>query len=135
MPNALIFNRMVELTTAEDDVYVALSDATRRDIIATLRAGSARVTEIAEDYPVSLNAISKHLKILERAGLIRRDVVGREHWCSLDARPLQRVQRFVSQYEMFWSQKLDRLDAVLATRKAISRAQGKPGTRGKQHER
>jgi DNA-binding transcriptional ArsR family regulator len=109
---------MVELSvTAQDHIYIALGDATRRDILAQLRSGGARVTEIAGRYPVSLNAVSKHLKLLERAGLIRRDVVGREHWCSLDARPLQQVQRFVSQYEMFWNQNLDRLEATLKKRK------------------
>ena len=85
-----IFNLMVEFET--DAVFTALSDATRRDILARLRSGSARITEIAASYPLSLNAVSKHLKILERAGLISRTVAGREHWCSLDARPLQRVQ-------------------------------------------
>jgi DNA-binding transcriptional ArsR family regulator len=109
---------MVELSAVtQDHIYIALGDATRRDILAQLRSGSARVTEIADRYPVSLNAVSKHLKLLERAGLIRRDVVGREHWCSLDARPLQQVQRFVSQYEMFWNQNLDRLEATLKKRK------------------
>jgi DNA-binding transcriptional ArsR family regulator len=116
---------MVELSETQDNIYIALGDATRRDILAQLRSGDARVTEIAEKYPVSLNAVSKHLKILERAGLVRRDIVGREHWCSLDARPLQQVQRFVSQYETFWSRKLDRLEATLATRKAIRRVQAK----------
>jgi DNA-binding transcriptional ArsR family regulator len=111
---------MVELKTRiNDDVFIALADATRRDILNRLREGAARITEIAERYPVSLNAVSKHLKILERAGLIRRDIVGREHWCSLNARPLREVQAWVSNYEAFWNLRLDRLDAMLAARKAL----------------
>jgi DNA-binding transcriptional ArsR family regulator len=117
-----------------DDVFIALGDATRRDILARLRDGSARITEIAARYPLSLNAVSKHLKILERAGLISRNIKGREHWCSLNARPLQWVQRYLTQYESFWNERLDRLEATLAVRKAIRRAQYK-STRGGSNER
>jgi DNA-binding transcriptional ArsR family regulator len=124
---------MTEFETA-DDVFIALGDATRRDILAQLRGGSARITEIAARYPLSLNAVSKHLKILERAGLISRTVAGREHWCSLDARPLQRVQRYLSQYESFWNERLDRLEATLAVHKVIRRAKQKT-TRGGSNER
>ena len=126
---------MVELHSSDaDDVFIALGDATRRDILALLRSGRARITEIAAHYPVSLNAISKHLKILERAGLISREVIGREHWCSLDARPLQRVQSYVAQYEDFWNQRLDRLAATLTARQAIQRAKNK-SKRGGSDER
>ncbi len=91
---------MVEyLPRNADHVFIALADATRRDILAVLRKGEKRITEIAERYPVSLNAVSKHLKILERAGLIRREVLGREHWCTLDAAPLREVKDWAASYD------------------------------------
>ncbi|MFN8223030.1 MAG: metalloregulator ArsR/SmtB family transcription factor [Gaiellales bacterium] len=111
----VIFNHMVECieTTSLDDVMVALADPTRRDILSRLRSGAQRVTGLADAYPISLNAVSKHVKTLERAGLIRREIVGREHWCSLDARPLADVGRFAASYAEFWSEALDRLEERL----------------------
>lgn len=94
-----------------DDALTALSHPSRRAIIARLSdKGPARVTEIAEPFEMSLNAVSKHLKILERAGLIRRERVGRDHIIAFDARPLREVARWVHVYEKFWGQRLDRLE-------------------------
>ena len=78
---------MVEYNDMElDRTLAALADPTRRAIVARLTAGDARVTEVAEPFEISLNAVSKHLKVLEGAGLVRREVRGREHWLSSTAR-------------------------------------------------
>jgi len=93
--------------------FGALADPTRRAILARLAAGEASVTELAAPFEMSMPAISKHLKVLERAGLIAR---GREaQWrpCRLQARPLQDVAGWVEHYRRFWEQSFDRLDAYL----------------------
>jgi DNA-binding transcriptional ArsR family regulator len=94
-----------------DTALSALSHASRRAIIARLsREGPARVTEIAEPFDMSLNAVSKHLKVLEQAGLIRRTKVGRDHMIAFDPKPLKEIAQWVHAYEKFWTQHLDRLD-------------------------
>jgi DNA-binding transcriptional ArsR family regulator len=100
-----------------DDVFLALADSTRRQVIQFLQLGRARVTEIANQFPQSLNAISKHLKCLEKAGIVRREVEGREHWCSINPEPLSAANRWIAEQEAFWNQKLDRLTIFLATNK------------------
>ena len=96
-----------------DAVFSALADPTRRAILERLAQGEASVTELAEPFEMSLPAISKHLKVLENAGLITR---GREaQWrpCRLDAGPLKEVSDWVEHYRRFWDESLDRLDAYL----------------------
>lgn len=101
-----------------DHVFAAVADPTRRAILAALSRKPATVTEIARPFPVSLNAISKHIKILERAGLVRREVVGREHYCHLEARPLRRATAWLEYYREFWEVRLAALERhVLAKRK------------------
>jgi len=101
-----------------DAVFAALSDGTRRAILATLQKRPATVTEIARPFPVSLNAISKHLMVLEEAGLIRREKVGRERRCSLEAEPLRRATLWLDHYRQFWEARLDALERhVIAKRK------------------
>ena len=93
--------------------FAALADPTRRAILARLTTGEASVNELAEPFEISLPAISKHLKVLERAGLITR---GREaQWrpCTLQAGPLKDVANWVEQYRRFWEQSFDRLDEYL----------------------
>ena len=93
--------------------FNALADPTRRAILARLARGSAGVTELAEPFDMTLPGISKHLKVLERAGLITR---GREaQWrpCRLDARPLKDVDDWIERYREFWEESFDRLDAYL----------------------
>jgi DNA-binding transcriptional ArsR family regulator len=93
--------------------FAALSDPTRRAILARLASGETSVTELAEPFEMSLPAVSKHLKVLERAGLIAR---GREaQWrpCRLDAKPLKEVADWAEQYRRFWSESFDRLDNYL----------------------
>jgi DNA-binding transcriptional ArsR family regulator len=93
--------------------FSALADPTRRAILARLASGEATVTELAEPFEMSLPAVSKHLKVLQRAGLIAR---GREaQWrpCRLEAAPLQDAADWIEHYRRFWEESLDRLDAYL----------------------
>src|SRR5438034_10901770 len=109
---------MVEYTMAQttdtlSTTFAALADPTRRAILARLAKGQASVTEIAEPFDMTLPAISKHLKVLEHAGLIAR---GREaQWrpCRLDAGPLKDVDDWVERYRRFWEQSFDRLESYL----------------------
>jgi DNA-binding transcriptional ArsR family regulator len=94
-----------------DHVLVAIADPTRRAILARLSRGPARVTDVAHPFEISLAAVSKHVRMLERAGLVRRARRGREHTLTLDARPLRRVAQWTSRYERFWNDRLDRLEA------------------------
>jgi len=103
-----------------DHLFAAVADPTRRAILHVLARGPAKVTEIARPFPVSLNAISKHVKILERAGLIRREVLGREHYCHLEPRPLRQATAWLEHHRTFWEARLDALEAhVLAKRKRV----------------
>lgn len=89
-----------------DRVFHALGDRTRRSLLAQLAAGPARVTDLAAPYAVSLNAISKHLKVLEAAGLIARAIDGRVHTCTLETHPLQAADAWIDFYRRFWSDTL-----------------------------
>ena len=105
--------------------FAALADPTRRAILARLSTGEASVTELAEPFEMSMPAISKHLKVLERAGLIAR---GREaQWrpCRLEAAPLKDVAEWVKRYQRFWEQRFDNLDAYLRELKARDASQGR----------
>jgi DNA-binding transcriptional ArsR family regulator len=93
----------------------ALADATRRDIIARLAAGDATVGELAEPYAMSLAAVSKHLKVLESAGLISRGRDAQRRPCHLEAKPLQAVAQWALNYERFWNRNLDSLGDYLET--------------------
>jgi DNA-binding transcriptional ArsR family regulator len=98
--------RMPQLT----DVLSAISHPTRRAIIGRLAAGPARFLDIAEPFDVALNAVTKHLKLLERAGLIEREKQGREVLISLRPEPLRLVAGWVHEYERFWNEKLDEFE-------------------------
>lgn len=114
-----IFNLLVEYNCMNslDLAFAALADPTRRRIIARLARGRTRVTDLALPFDMSLNAVSKHLKVLERSGLIKRERLGREHYLRLRAAPLRKVVRWASQYERFWNQRLDALGEFLSTHK------------------
>src|SRR5215831_1623093 len=96
-----------------DEAFSALSDPTRRAIVERLARGPRRVTELAEPFEMSLAAVSKHIQVLERAGLVKRTREGREHLLSLDARPMREVARYASKFEKFWNERLDRLEAFV----------------------
>lgn len=93
--------------------FAALADPTRRAILARLASGDASVMELAEPFKISLPAISKHLKVLQRAGLIARGRVAQRRPCRLRAAPLKEAADWVEHYRRFWEQSLDRLDEYL----------------------
>lgn len=91
-------------------VWTALSDPTRRAILERLTRGQTRVTDVAAPFEMSLNAVSKHIKVLEAAHLVRRTREGREHMLELDPKPLREVTRWASDIERFWAERLDRIE-------------------------
>jgi DNA-binding transcriptional ArsR family regulator len=93
-----------------DSVFNALCDPTRRAILARLTDADARVTDIAAEFPISLNSISKHIRMLERAGLLRRSIAGREHLLSLNAAPLAEAALWIGHYRRFWEGRLAALE-------------------------
>lgn len=95
-------------------VFAALADPTRRAILARLAEGEASVNELAQPFPVSLQAISKHLKVLERAGLIARGRDAQWRPCRLEAGPLRDAVRWMEQYRRFWEERYERLDDYLS---------------------
>lgn len=96
-----------------DRLFSALSDATRRAMLMRLSEREMSVMELAEPFAMSKPAITKHLKVLEKAGLLRRQIVGRTHRCRLAPQPLGEVAQWIAFYEKFWNTKLDALDDYL----------------------
>ncbi|MBD2871304.1 ArsR/SmtB family transcription factor [Paenibacillus arenilitoris] len=96
-----------------NNIFHALADPTRRAMIGQLAAGERTVAELAEPYPVSLAAASKHIKVLEKAGLLRRRVQGRTHICRLDPATLSAANAWIRFYERFWDDQLDMLEREL----------------------
>ncbi|NKB88539.1 MAG: metalloregulator ArsR/SmtB family transcription factor [Acidobacteria bacterium] len=94
-------------------VFAAVADPTRRAIVARLAEGTATVSEIARPFEMSLPAVSKHLKVLEAAGLLRREVVGRVHHCYADLEPLRAAENWLHERNAFWDRKLDALGEFL----------------------
>ncbi len=93
--------------------WIALADPTRRSILERLSRGEARVTELARPYSMSLNAVSKHIRVLERARLIRRRRAGREHFLSFNPDSLAGAAAWIEQQRSLWMKRLDALDALL----------------------
>jgi DNA-binding transcriptional ArsR family regulator len=98
-----------------DDALFALADPTRRAIVARLAAGEARVTDLAAPFPVSLNAISKHIRVLERGGLVRRARRGREHVLALEPLALDQAAKAIDDLRALWTWRLQKLDTLLKT--------------------
>jgi DNA-binding transcriptional ArsR family regulator len=96
-----------------DQTLIALADPTRRAILERLSKGEARVTEVAQPFAMSLNAVSKHIRMLERARLVRRRYAGREHFLSLNREPLDEVAAWIEAQRAVWNARLDALDALL----------------------
>jgi DNA-binding transcriptional ArsR family regulator len=127
---------MVELQTPQmNSVFHALGDATRRQMLRDLARGERTVSELAEPFAMSLAAASKHIKVLEGAGLIRREVRGRAHFCQLEPGPLASAHEWLGFYERFWTSRLDLLEQLLRdedvakgkTRKETRKAKSKKG--------
>ena len=99
--------------TRLDTVFHALGDPTRRQMLQSLAGGEKTVSQLADPFAISLAAASKHIKTLERAGLIRREVRGRTHLCRLEPRPLASAHEWLGFYQRFWTERLDILDRLL----------------------
>jgi DNA-binding transcriptional ArsR family regulator len=118
---------MVELAPDPlDTVFHALGDATRRHMLRDLTEGERTVSQLAAPFDMSLAAASKHIKVLESAGLIRREVRGRTHWCFLEPGPLASAQEWLNYYEHYWSDRLDVLEHLLRQEDAAKAAASKP---------
>ena len=115
---------MVTNVARLDAVYAALGDATRRAILTRLADGDRTVGDLAQPFAVSRPAISKHLRVLERAGLVRRTREGRASRCRLEPKPLAAAAGWLEHYRRFWEQRLERLDAYL---QELKRKEGKHG--------
>ena len=111
-----------------DQTLVALGDPTRRAILERLSRGEARVTELARPFEMSLNAVSKHIRMLERARLLRRRRLGREHFLSINPRSLDQAATWIDKQRAFWAARLDALEAALqAEDRAASATSKKKG--------
>jgi DNA-binding transcriptional ArsR family regulator len=121
---------MVELQTFEmNSVFHALGDATRRQMLRDLAVGERTVSELAQPFAMSLAAASKHIKVLEGAGLIRREVKGRTHVCRLEPGPLASAHEWLGFYERFWSSRLDLLEQLLRDEDVAESRTGKSKSR------
>jgi DNA-binding transcriptional ArsR family regulator len=96
---------------------MAISDPTRRAIVDRLARGPARITDVAQPFAMSLAAVSKHVKVLEAAGLVKRTRQGREHTLELEAAPLREVASWATRFEQYWTERLDRLEDYFKTRR------------------
>jgi DNA-binding transcriptional ArsR family regulator len=109
-----MLNQVVEYRGGQlDVVYAALAHPVRRTLLEHLRPGGAKVTDLAAPFPMSLAAVSKHIRVLESAGLIRRTIRGREHELVLEPSPLMSAADWLDSYRSFWEERLDLLDAKL----------------------
>lgn len=109
-----------------DETLVALADPTRRAILAKLAAGEARVTEIAAPFAMSLNAVSKHIRMLEKAHLVKRRKAGREHLLTLDPTPMDEAAEWIAKTRAFWTSRLDKLESLLREEDAAAKKGRKP---------
>jgi len=126
--DSTIFNCMVEHDSPHlDIVFRALADPTRRGMLASLALGEKSIGELAEPFAMSFAGASKHVKVLEEAGLVRREVHGRTHICRLEPGPLASADQWLRHYERFWTGRLDALEQLLRdddARRSRSRKQG-----------
>lgn len=112
-----MLNHVVEYQgTSLDTTYGALAHPVRRTMVERLRAGDARVTELANGLTISLAAASKHIRVLEAAGLVVRTIKGRDHHLALRDEPLEAASSWIQTNRAFWQERLDALDALLETR-------------------
>ena len=95
---------------ALDRIFHALSDSTRRELLAQLSSSESTVTELAEPFKMTLAAVSKHIRVLEAAGFVKREVDGRIHRCKADLAPLQNASQFIEKYRRHWEKQFDMMD-------------------------
>jgi DNA-binding transcriptional ArsR family regulator len=109
---------------ALDRTYAALADPTRRALLVALRSGDARITDLAAPLPMTFAGVSRHIGVLESAGLVRRAVRGREHWLSIRPEGLSAAESWIREQTAFWSHRADALAARLADKHASGRGEG-----------
>jgi DNA-binding transcriptional ArsR family regulator len=112
-----------------DRVYGAIADPTRRAILGMLVGGEVTVGTLAGRFPISFNGVSKHVKVLEQAGLVQRNVKGREHWLRLRPAPLREANRWLEHYREFWDTRLEALEEFLVRREERPMRKGRGGRR------
>ena len=100
-----------------NNIFHALADETRRSLLEKVKRNPQRVTDLAEAYPISLNAVSKHIKVLEKAGLINRNIEGRVHLCEANPEELIEANNWIKKYTDFWNEKLNNLEAYVSSKK------------------
>jgi DNA-binding transcriptional ArsR family regulator len=120
---------MTAASTDLSDTLAALADPTRRAILQRLIRGEARVTALAEPFDISLNAVSKHIRILERARLVHRRRMGREHVLTFNPGPLDQAAAWIDAQRALWTARLDTLDAILTEEDAAARPRKRVRTR------
>jgi DNA-binding transcriptional ArsR family regulator len=120
---------MVEQQPASlDGVFHALADPTRRSMLRSLTSGERNISELAAPFSMTFAAASKHVKVLEKAGLVRRRVRGRTHICRIEPMPLAAAEEWLRFYEQFWIERLDALDALLRTEnRSVTNSSDKKG--------
>jgi DNA-binding transcriptional ArsR family regulator len=121
---------MIMTSASLDLVYAAIADPTRRAIVSALARGERTVGALAGSFPISFNGVSKHVKVLERAGLVRRRVEGREHWLTLQPTALRSASHWLDDYKVFWERRLDALDAILTGERSSAPAKRRRRSRG-----
>ena len=127
---------MVEYNSSQagtdlDAVFGAIADPTRRSMLTSLASRPLSIGELAAPFDITLAAASKHIKVLERAGLIQREVQGRTHLCRIEAAPLHAGLEWIRHYERFWNEKLDALEALLTAENLAAKATGKAAEKAK----
>jgi DNA-binding transcriptional ArsR family regulator len=115
-------NQVVNYSSSLDNVAAAIADPTRRAIIDRLTHGPARISDLAEPFPMSLTGFCKHVKVLERAGLVKRTRQGRENTLEFQPLPLREVSGWILKYEPFWNKRLDRLEQFFKTKREKSKS-------------
>ncbi len=119
----MLSTRTTQTTFREEQldlVFKALCDKTRRELLSRLSQGSVMITELAAPFEMSLPAVSKHLRVLEKAGLVERTVNGRVHSCALNVAPLKTAGEWLQYYEKFWSESLNALSAYVQTESQLN---------------
>jgi DNA-binding transcriptional ArsR family regulator len=115
-------NKVVEDSLLLDRTYAALSDPTRRSLLVSLRSGDARISDLAAPMPMTFAAVSRHVGVLEEAGLVTREVRGREHWLTVRPEGLQRAESWIREQSEFWSRRADALAGRLERKRKGHRA-------------
>jgi DNA-binding transcriptional ArsR family regulator len=124
--DSIILNQMVKQKDASlDDVFHALADPTRRAMLRSLAGGEQMIGELAAPFRMSFAAASKHVKVLEGAGLVRRRVQGRSHFCRIEPAPLAAADEWLRYYKRFWTGQLEALDQLLQAEDRASAAHSK----------